>query len=88
MHLSKAIVAAFFFVVLLGGTLAYGQLTPTFYDQTCPNVSSIIRNVITETLVSDPRIGGSLIRLHFHDCFVNVIALKHLILLNYIKPSI
>ncbi|XP_011037955.1 PREDICTED: peroxidase A2-like [Populus euphratica] len=71
MHLSKAIVAASFFVVLLGGTLAYGQLTPTFYDQTCPNVSSIIRDVITETLVSDPRIGASLIRLHFHDCFVN-----------------
>ncbi|KAI9400631.1 hypothetical protein POPTR_001G013000v4 [Populus trichocarpa] len=71
MHLSKAIVAAFFFVVLLGGTLAHGQLTPTFYDETCPNVSSIIRNVITETVVSDRRIGGSLIRLHFHDCFVN-----------------
>ncbi|KAL9407355.1 hypothetical protein Peur_004327 [Populus x canadensis] len=71
MHISKAIVAAFFFVVLLGGTLACGQLTPTFYDQTCPNVSSIIRDVITETLVSDPRIGASLIRLHFHDCFVN-----------------
>ncbi|KAH8485194.1 hypothetical protein H0E87_026837 [Populus deltoides] len=72
MHLSKAIVAAFFSVVLLRGTLAYyGQLTPTFYDKTCPNVSSIIRHVITETLVSDPRIGASLIRLHFHDCFVN-----------------
>lgn len=71
MHLSKAIVAALFFVVLLGGTLAYGQLTPTFYDQTCPNVSTIIRDVITETLASDTRIGASLIRLHFHDCFVN-----------------
>jgi peroxidase len=81
MHFSKAIVEAFFFVVLLRGTLACGQLTPTFYDQTCPNVSSIIRDVITETLVSDPRIGASLIRLHFHDCFVNVITLKHLILL-------
>jgi peroxidase len=79
MHLSKAIVAALFSVVLLGGTLAYGQLTPTFYDLTCPNVSSIIRNVIAETVVSDRRIGGSLIRLHFHDCFVNVITLKHLI---------
>ncbi|KAJ6713436.1 PEROXIDASE 72-RELATED [Salix purpurea] len=72
MNLSKGIVAAFFFVVFLrGGPLAHCQLTPTFYDQTCPNVSSIIRNVIATELATDARIGGSLIRLHFHDCFVN-----------------
>ncbi|KAG5227571.1 peroxidase [Salix suchowensis] len=72
MNLSKGIVAAFFFLVFLrGGPLAHCQLTPTFYDQTCPNVSSIIRNVIATELATDARIGGSLIRLHFHDCFVN-----------------
>ncbi|GKU94183.1 hypothetical protein SLEP1_g7709 [Rubroshorea leprosula] len=65
-------IALLFFVVLLhGGSLSYGQLSSTFYDETCPNVSSIIRGVLANALLSDPRIGASLIRLHFHDCFVN-----------------
>ncbi|KAL3846222.1 hypothetical protein ACJIZ3_003625 [Penstemon smallii] len=46
------------------------QLNTTFYSNTCPNVSSIVRTVIQQALQSDPRIGASLIRLHFHDCFV------------------
>ncbi|GLT88321.1 hypothetical protein SLE2022_063520 [Rubroshorea leprosula] len=47
------------------------QLNSTFYATTCPNVSSIVRTVLQQALQSDPRIGASLIRLHFHDCFVN-----------------
>ncbi|XVF07387.1 hypothetical protein REPUB_Repub06bG0134500 [Reevesia pubescens] len=49
------------------------QLNATFYDTTCPNASSIVRGVIQQALQSgsDVRIGASLIRLHFHDCFVN-----------------
>ncbi|TQE01228.1 hypothetical protein C1H46_013135 [Malus baccata] len=47
------------------------QLTPTFYDESCPNATSIVRGVIQEALQTDPRIAASLIRLHFHDCFVN-----------------
>ncbi|GER57128.1 peroxidase superfamily protein [Striga asiatica] len=46
------------------------QLCATFYDTTCPNVSNIVANQISEALVNDSRIGASLIRLHFHDCFV------------------
>ncbi|GMY16165.1 peroxidase 15-like isoform X2 [Fagus crenata] len=57
--------------ILLGGSLSHGQLSSTFYDETCPNVSSIVRGVIEEALPTDIRIGASLIRLHFHDCFVN-----------------
>ncbi|XP_058079537.1 peroxidase A2-like [Magnolia sinica] len=48
-----------------------GQLSATFYSTTCPNVSTIVRGVITNALQSDPRIAASLVRLHFHDCFVN-----------------
>ncbi|XP_038700865.1 peroxidase A2-like [Tripterygium wilfordii] len=55
---------------LLGGSFSYAQLSPTFYDETCPNVTTIIRDIIEDALESDPRIGASLIRLHFHDCFV------------------
>ncbi|KAF7818943.1 peroxidase A2-like [Senna tora] len=50
---------------------AQAQLNSTFYSKTCPNVSSIVRSVVQQALQSDPRIGASLIRLHFHDCFVN-----------------
>ncbi|KAJ4849392.1 hypothetical protein Tsubulata_018595, partial [Turnera subulata] len=57
--------------LLGGGALVNGQLSPSFYDNTCPNVSSIIREAIEEALQTDPRIGASLVRLHFHDCFVN-----------------
>ncbi|PIA53513.1 hypothetical protein AQUCO_00900240v1 [Aquilegia coerulea] len=47
------------------------QLNSTFYANTCPNISSIVRGVVQQALQSDARIGASLIRLHFHDCFVN-----------------
>ncbi|XP_022756287.1 peroxidase 15-like [Durio zibethinus] len=70
MPCSKYIVAALFFAVLLQGSLSNAQLSPTFYDETCPNVTNIIRDVLMNASLSDPRIGASLIRLHFHDCFV------------------
>ncbi|KAF2289483.1 hypothetical protein GH714_036609 [Hevea brasiliensis] len=47
------------------------QLSATFYATTCTNVSAIVTSVIQQALQSDSRIGASLIRLHFHDCFVN-----------------
>ncbi|RDY06015.1 Peroxidase 53 [Mucuna pruriens] len=47
------------------------QLSATFYSTTCPNVSSIVSNAVQQALQSDSRIGASLTRLHFHDCFVN-----------------
>ncbi|KAJ0027608.1 hypothetical protein Pint_36399 [Pistacia integerrima] len=50
---------------------AQAQLSATFYATTCPNVSTIVSNVIQQALQSDTRIAASLIRLHFHDCFVN-----------------
>ncbi|KFK36735.1 hypothetical protein AALP_AA4G162800 [Arabis alpina] len=45
-------------------------LSPDFYSRTCPFVFDIIGNVIVDELRTDPRITASLLRLHFHDCFV------------------
>ncbi|KAF8779444.1 hypothetical protein HU200_002716 [Digitaria exilis] len=47
-------------------------LSSTFYDASCPSAYDVVRRVIQDARVSDPRIPASLIRLHFHDCFVNV----------------
>ncbi|CAL4908321.1 unnamed protein product [Urochloa decumbens] len=45
-------------------------LSSAFYDDSCPSAYDIVRRVIEHARVSDPRIPASLIRLHFHDCFV------------------
>ncbi|KAL2341527.1 hypothetical protein Fmac_009467 [Flemingia macrophylla] len=57
-------------VVLLLGAFSDAQLDNSFYKDTCPKVHSIVREVLRNVSKSDPRILASLIRLHFHDCFV------------------
>lgn len=57
------------FVLLLGMTSA--QLSANFYSTSCPNALSTIRTAVNSAVSSDPRMGASLLRLHFHDCFVN-----------------
>nr|XP_048327563.1 peroxidase 54-like [Ziziphus jujuba var. spinosa] len=58
--------------LVVGVSAWHGQLSPTFYDETCPPLRSIVRGMIAQVLFNtDPRIPASLIRLHFHDCFVN-----------------
>ncbi|KAL7149496.1 hypothetical protein ABFS83_05G045000 [Erythranthe nasuta] len=43
---------------------------PTFYDTTCPNALATIRTSIRQAVARERRMAASLIRLHFHDCFV------------------
>ncbi|GER29753.1 peroxidase [Striga asiatica] len=50
--------------------ISEAQLSTTFYSTSCPNVTNIVSTQLSQALSSDPRIGASLIRLHFHDCFV------------------
>ncbi|KAK8523465.1 hypothetical protein V6N13_113412 [Hibiscus sabdariffa] len=68
----RHMVTALFYVVLIQRSVsaAQGELTPTFYDQTCPNVTNIIRGILLNAVLNDSRITASLVRLHFHDCFV------------------
>ncbi|EXC24762.1 Peroxidase 15 [Morus notabilis] len=67
MALSRSFLVTLFSAFVVGG---FSQLTPTFYDETCPDVTSIVRGIIEEALQADRRIAASLVRLHFHDCFV------------------
>ena len=48
------------------------QLSSNFYDSTCPNALTTIRTAIRRAVSSERRMAASLIRLHFHDCFVQV----------------
>ena len=56
-------------------------LSPSFYDDSCSTTRDIVRRVVQDARVADERIPASLIRLHFHDCFVNVSSQNQLIML-------
>lgn len=46
-------------------------LTPDFYDHVCPQALPAIKRVVEAAVQQERRMGASLLRLHFHDCFVN-----------------
>jgi len=48
------------------------QLTPDFYNKVCPQALPVIKSVVQRAIFRERRMGASLLRLHFHDCFVNV----------------
>ncbi|XP_072975820.1 peroxidase RIP1-like [Typha angustifolia] len=52
-------------------TSGFSQLTPDFYDDVCPQALATIQLMVEAAIVQEPRMGASLVRLHFHDCFVN-----------------
>jgi peroxidase len=52
------------------GAASAAGLCVEYYDHSCPNAYKIVQGVLVEAHKSDPRIFASLIRLHFHDCFV------------------
>ncbi|XP_072997404.1 cationic peroxidase 1-like [Typha latifolia] len=59
----------FFFLFVLA-SLASAQLSPTFYSSSCPLALTTIKTAVTAAVALDRRMGASLLRLHFHDCFV------------------
>ncbi|KAL5566470.1 hypothetical protein UlMin_029634 [Ulmus minor] len=51
--------------------VARSQLTTDFYATTCPKLAKIVRKEVQGAIRNEIRMAASLIRLHFHDCFVN-----------------
>ncbi|KAK7301603.1 hypothetical protein RJT34_12470 [Clitoria ternatea] len=47
------------------------NLTSNFYEKVCPQALPLVRSILHREIIRQPRIGASLLRLHFHDCFVN-----------------
>ncbi|KAF8399299.1 hypothetical protein HHK36_015164 [Tetracentron sinense] len=52
-------------------SMSSAQLSTNFYATSCPNLQTIVRNAMTQVIHSNPRMGASILRLFFHDCFVN-----------------
>lgn len=49
----------------------HGQGTRVgFYSSTCPRAESIVKSTVTTHVNSDSTLAAGLLRMHFHDCFV------------------
>ncbi|RZC50060.1 hypothetical protein C5167_018485 [Papaver somniferum] len=63
----------FFLAIVLVSMAAISSdaLSTTFYDKACPEALPTIKKVVADAVNREGRMGASLLRLHFHDCFVN-----------------
>jgi len=48
------------------------QLTLDYYASTCLTVFDIVRKEMECSVPFDPRNAASIVRFHFHDCFIQV----------------
>ncbi|KAK4488364.1 hypothetical protein RD792_004125 [Penstemon davidsonii] len=59
------------FCLLFLASFSSSQLDYKFYDKTCPNLAKIVRYGVWSAIANETRLAASILRLHFHDCFVN-----------------
>jgi peroxidase len=69
----RGVVALLLLLVLLAGTgTSSAQLCTSFYSHSCPGVYDTVRSVLQAAIAREQRMGASILRLFFHDCFVQV----------------
>ncbi|CAO2037838.1 unnamed protein product [Urochloa humidicola] len=58
-------------VLLLSAGGADAQLSAGFYSASCPTVQGVVRQAMSQAVMNSTRSGAAILRLFFHDCFVN-----------------
>nr|GMD56575.1 peroxidase 47 [Ipomoea batatas] len=66
-------------VLLMGAIIARGQwtfggggdgLSMNYYIMSCPFAEGIVKDIVNRHLQFDPSLAAALVRMHFHDCFI------------------
>ncbi|KAL4387664.1 hypothetical protein GQ457_09G012070 [Hibiscus cannabinus] len=56
--------------VILIGFGGMNGLRMGYYITSCPFAESIVKNTVNKALQNDPTLAAALLRMHFHDCFI------------------
>ncbi|KAM0890483.1 hypothetical protein ACQ4PT_027017 [Festuca glaucescens] len=65
---ATAIVFSLVLALVAGGASA--QLSTGFYSYSCPGMLDAVRSALRPAIARERRVGASILRLFFHDCFV------------------
>ncbi|CAN6219931.1 unnamed protein product [Urochloa humidicola] len=68
--MASSSLSALALILCLAASASAQRLSPTFYSRSCPRALATIKAAVTAAVAQEPRMGASLLRLHFHDCFV------------------
>jgi len=58
--------------ILLACTANGDHLKVGYYDKTCPDLQQIVHSVMASRVDADQSMAPAVLRLFFHDCFVDV----------------
>lgn len=90
LDLVKMVTANFLGVVVLLEMIVSGfgfranSMSMNYYMMSCPFAEPIVKNTVMRALQADPTLAAALLRMHFHDCFIEVLSLSlSLSLLTY-----
>lgn len=62
-----------------------GDLQMDFYSSSCPKAEKIVQDFVNQHIPNAPSVAATLIRMHFHDCFVR--GCDGSVLLNFTSSS-
>ena len=73
-----------YFGILIIGLLAFmgsteAHLKMGFYNKRCPKAEKIVNDFVKQHIHNAPSLAATLLRMHFHDCFVRVCVFEYLL---------
>ncbi|KAA3464420.1 peroxidase 47 [Gossypium australe] len=65
------LLSMFILMEVVGGfRFGVDGLRMDYYIMSCPFAESIVKNTVNRALQDDPTLAAALVRMHFHDCFI------------------